>query len=88
MLYECRILDVPPKRGKRGASTAERLALVPAPEIRRVMIRYAQARAAVLRPATITSLVESLLVFGEFLGQRHPRCAPCDTFNAATSRGS
>jgi integrase len=72
VLYECRILDVPPKRGKRGASIAERLALVPAPEIRRVMIGYAQARAAVLRPATITSLVESLLVFGEFLGRRHP----------------
>src|SRR6266511_4103912 len=72
VLYECRILDVPPKRGRRGASVAQRLAVVAAPEIRRVMVRYVQVRAAVLRPTTITSLVEGLAVFGEFLGQRHP----------------
>lgn len=73
ILYECRILDVPPKRGRRGASVTQRLAVVPAPEIRRVMVRYVQIRSAVLRPTTITSLVEGLAVFGEFLGQRHPR---------------
>jgi hypothetical protein len=71
VLYECRILDVPPKRGRRGASVAERLAVVPSPEIRRVMVRYVEVRGAVLRPATITSLVEGLAIFGEFLGQRH-----------------
>jgi len=73
ILYECRILDVPPKRGRRGASVAERLAVVAAPEIHRVMERYVQVRSAVLRPTTITSLVEGLAIFGEFLGQRHPR---------------
>jgi integrase len=72
VLYECRILHVPPKRGRRGASVAQRLAVVPAPEIRRVMARYVQVRGAVLRPTTITSLVEGLAIFGEFLGQRHP----------------
>jgi hypothetical protein len=48
------------KRGRRGASVAERLAVVPAAEIRRVMVRYVEVRGAVLRPATITSLVEGL----------------------------
>jgi integrase len=72
VLYECRILDVPPKRGRRGASVAQRLAVVAAPEIRRVMVRYVEVRGGVLRPATVTSLVEGLALFGEFLGQRHP----------------
>jgi integrase len=73
ILYECRILDVPPKRGRRGASVAQRLGVVPASEIRRVMVRYVEVRGAVLRPTTITSLVEGLAIFGEFLGQRHPQ---------------
>jgi hypothetical protein len=43
VLYQCRVLDVPPKRGRRGTSVTERLALVGAPEIRRVMVRYIES---------------------------------------------
>ena len=38
-----------------------------APEIARVMLRYLQTRLAVLRPSTVSSLCDSLTVFGEHL---------------------
>jgi site-specific recombinase XerD len=75
LLFELHVLDRPPRRGRSGASIAERLAVVPAPELRRVMVRYVEARAATLRPATITSLTDALILLGEFLGTHHPEVA-------------
>jgi integrase len=72
LLFELRVLDAPPQRRGRAGSVAERLHAVPAPEIRRAMLRYLDTRAAVLRPTTISSLCDSLIVFGEFLGAAHP----------------
>jgi integrase len=72
LLFEARVLDQPPRRGCRAGSLAERLAAVPAPELRRVMLRYLEARAAVLRPASVSSLCDSLIVFGAFLGDAYP----------------
>src|SRR4051794_18553612 len=40
--------------------------------IARVMLRYLQARAAVLRPSTVSSLCDALTVFGEHLTVTHP----------------
>jgi integrase len=64
-----------PRRGQPGARIAERLAVVPAPELRRVMIRYVEVRAATLRPATVTWLTDALILVGEFLGIHHPEVA-------------
>ncbi len=75
LLFQLHVLDRPPRRGRSGASIAERLAVVPAPELRRVMVRYVEARAATLRPATITSLTDALILLGEFLGTHHPEVA-------------
>jgi integrase len=73
LLYEARILDLPPTRGPTGAGIAGRLAAVPAPEIRRVMVRYLHARAPALRPSSISGLTEALICFGEFLGAAFPQ---------------
>jgi hypothetical protein len=73
LLFELRVLDDPPQRRRRAGSMAERLQAVAAPEIRRAMLRYLDTRAAVLRPTTISSLCDSLIVFGEFLGEAYPQ---------------
>lgn len=72
LLFEARVIDTPPTRERTAASFADRLAVVAAPEIAGAILRYLQARAAVLRPATLSSLCDSLTVFGEHLSQRHP----------------
>ena len=72
LLFEARVIDTPPTRRRTAASFADRLTVVAAPEIARVMLRYLQARSTVLRPATISSLCDSLTVFGEHLAQQHP----------------
>jgi integrase len=43
-----------------------------APEIRRVLLRYVQTRAAVLRPRSVESLVNDLLPFAEYLTASQP----------------
>ncbi|HET9648993.1 MAG TPA: tyrosine-type recombinase/integrase, partial [Microlunatus sp.] len=71
LLFEARVIDTPPTRQRTAASFAERLSVV-TPEIARVMLRYLQARAAVLRPSTVSSLCDALTVFGEHLAVTHP----------------
>ncbi len=71
LLFEARVVDVPPTRQRSAASFADRLSAVP-PEIARSMLRYLQARAAVLRPSTVSSLCDALVVFGEHLASAHP----------------
>jgi integrase len=71
LLFEARVIDTPPTRQRTAASFADRLN-VAAPEIARVMLRYLNARSAVLRPSTLSGLCDALTVFGEHLACRHP----------------
>jgi hypothetical protein len=73
LLFETRVLDVPPRRRPWARSLEQRLDNVAmAPEIRRALLRYVQARAAVLRPKSVESLVNDLLPFAEYLTASHP----------------
>lgn len=72
LLFELGVLDAPPRRAYTAAALPERLAVVPAPEIRRAMLAYIDARSAVLARSSIESLANSLIVFGEYVGAHHP----------------
>jgi hypothetical protein len=72
LLFESGQLSTPPKRGPTGASIEQRLAAVPATAIRRAMTRYVHARAAVLSSSSVDGLVNDLIPFGVFLGERFP----------------
>ena len=72
LLHELEILAEPPRRQLRAASFEERFGAVPAPEIRRAMLAYLDARSAVLARSSLEGLANSLIVFGEYLGAHHP----------------
>ena len=72
LLFECGQLPEPPKRGPSGASAEERLAVVPAPQLRRTMARYVSTRAAVLSRSSADGLLNDLIPFGIFLGGKFP----------------
>jgi len=74
LLYEARVIDTPPvhRRGEGPGNLPSRLACVAAPEIRRVMLAYLQARQAVVRVSSIRNLASHLAAFGEFLTERYP----------------
>lgn len=74
LLFEARVIDAPAVRRRGGgrATREARLAVVAAPEIRRTLLAYIDARAAVLRPKSIEKLTSALAIFGEFLGSRFP----------------
>jgi integrase len=72
LLFECGQLPQPPQRGPVGGSTEQRLAAVSAPGIRRAMIGYVAARAAVLSRSSVNGLVNDLIIFGEFLAGQFP----------------
>jgi len=73
LLFETRMTDTPPRRRPWARSLDQRFADVAmAPEIRRVLLRYVQARAAVLRPRSVESVVNDLLPFAGYLTARHP----------------
>ena len=78
LLYECRVIDVPPKRGPAPASLDERLAVIGAAEIRRTISAYIQTRAAVLAPRTLESLVNDLIPLAAFLAERFPDVSSLD----------
>jgi integrase len=69
LLFEEGFLEEPPRRGVRGAPIEERLGVVPAPEIRRSIHRYLDARSAVLSRSSIEGLLGDLIPFGCFLGE-------------------
>lgn len=75
LLYECEVIDQPPKRGPAPATLTERLAVIGAPEIRRTISRYIDTRAAVLAPKTLESLVNDLVPLAGFLAERFPEIA-------------
>jgi integrase len=72
LLFECGQLPQPPQRGPAGGAAEQRLAVVPAPGIRRAMARYVQTRAAVLSRSSVDGLVNDLISFGTFLGEQFP----------------
>jgi integrase len=73
ILFETRVTDAPPRRGPRARTLEERFADVPvAAAIRQVLLRYVQARSAVLRPKSVESLVNDLLPFAGYLAAHHP----------------
>ncbi len=73
LLFETRVTDTPPRRRPWARNLEQRLADVEmAPEIRRALLRYVRARAAVLRPKTVESLVNDLLPFAEYLTAHYP----------------
>jgi len=74
LLFQAGMLDDPPPHQRQGgpATRNQRLAAVPAPEIRRTIHAYLDMRATVLRPKTVDKLTSALAIFGEFLGERFP----------------
>lgn len=73
LLFEVGVLNEPPKRRPWARTLEQRFADVPMAEALRVsLLRYVQARSAVLRPKSIESLTNDLLPFGEFLTAHHP----------------
>ena len=78
LLYECAVIDQPPKRGPTPASIPERLSAIRAPDIRRVVDRYIQTRTAALAPRTLESLINDLVPLAEFLAERFPQIASLD----------
>ena len=74
LLYEAAMTDVPVQRRRSDGpiSRATQLCKVGAPEIRRTIIAYLDARASVLRPSTMANLTSNLAIFGEFLTDRYP----------------
>jgi len=73
LLFETRVTDTPPQRRPWARTLEQRFADVAMPpQIRRVLLRYVQTRAAVLRPKSVESLVNDLLPFAEYLTARQP----------------
>jgi integrase len=77
LLFQAGMLDDPPPHQRQGgpATRNQRLAAVPAPEIRRTIHAYLDMRATVLRPKTVDKLTSALAIFGEFVGERFPDLA-------------
>jgi hypothetical protein len=73
LLFETRVIDTPPRRRPWARTLERRIADVAmTPEIGRVLLRYVQTRAAVLRPRSVESLVNDLLPFAEYLTASQP----------------
>ncbi|MGO8877083.1 MAG: tyrosine-type recombinase/integrase [Acidimicrobiales bacterium] len=72
LLFEDGHLDAPPQRRGHGSTIEQRLSAVPATEIRRSILRYLEARSAVLSQSSVEGLLGDLLCFGCFLGERFP----------------
>lgn len=73
ILFEIGVHDAPPRRRPWSRTLEQRFADVPmAAEVRAVLLRYVQARAAVLRPKSVEAIINDLLPFAEFLTQAHP----------------
>jgi len=73
LLFETGVIDIPPRRRPWARSLEQRFASVEmAGQIRQVLLRYVQTRAAVLRPKSVESLVNDLLPFAEYLTACQP----------------
>jgi integrase len=74
LLFEAGMVDLPAQHRREGgpATRQARLGAVRAPEIRRTLLAYLDARATVLRPKTIEKLTSALAIFGEFICEHDP----------------
>lgn len=72
LLFEGGQIAEPPKRGPTAATIEDRLVAIPAIEVREAMARYVRTRSAVLSRSSVDGLVNDLIPFGTFLGERHP----------------
>jgi len=70
VLYEAKIVDRPHDRGR--GQRRDPLHGVAAPELRRVIAAYLDARRPVLRPGSLLGITNDLACFGEFLSEHHP----------------
>ena len=71
--YELRICARTPRKNRRPAATlAQTLEALPQPETGRVVLRYLEVVATILRPSTVSLRADSLIVFGEYLAVHHP----------------
>ncbi|MGH9278670.1 MAG: tyrosine-type recombinase/integrase [Acidimicrobiales bacterium] len=75
VLFEAGVVDQPAPSARARLGPAGQLAQVGAAEVRRAMLAYLDARAAVLRPATIVGIGNDLASFGEFLTEHDPDLA-------------
>ncbi len=74
-LFEAGMVTLLPAQHRRegGPATREaRVSVVRAPEFRRTLTAYLDARATVLRPKTIDKLTSALAIFGEFVCDLDP----------------
>ena len=74
LLFEAAMVDLPAQQRREGgpATRQTRLAVIPAPVVRRTLLAYLDVRAAVLRPKTIDKLTSALAIFGEFICGHDP----------------
>ena len=70
VLYEAKVLVQPHDR--RRGQRRDPLHGVDAPELRRGITAYLDARRAVLRPGSLTGITNDLACFGEFLSNHYP----------------
>ena len=71
--YQLRLLDRPRRIGGPVSRTAaERASDLVQLEIRREVVRYAQTLATTLKPASIDGRIKSVMVFFDWLAERHP----------------
>ena len=73
-LFEAGMITLPAQHRREGgpATREARMAAVRAPEFRRTLTAYLDARATVLRPKTIDKLTSALAIFGEFVCDHDP----------------
>lgn len=73
-LFEANMVTLPAQHRREGgpATRQARVAAVRAPEFRRTLTAYLDARATVLRPKTIDKLTSALAIFGEFVCDHDP----------------
>lgn len=76
-LFEAGMVTLPAQHCREGgpATREARLAVVRAPEFRRTLTAYLDARATVLRPKTMDKLTSALAIFGEFVCDLDPELA-------------
>lgn len=74
LLFEAGMVDLPAQHRREGgpATRLARLAVIPAPEVRRTLLAYLDVRATVLRPKSIDKLTSALAIFGEFVCDHDP----------------
>ena len=63
---------VPRQAWRREVTLADRAARITQPELRRVVLRYLETIATVLRPTTVTGRAATLVVFCAWLAEHHP----------------